>query len=191
MRWVCVCALVAGLGACTARAPTETSPPGLPAKAGRASPPAAVSGSTAEPRSPTELSSLPACTPVQYRLSVSAGGENTGLAVALTPRYLQGDACKLSGLVTLTLLDPSGRRLAVAGNPTAARVAGEVGAGVDETEQFPNLFYWTNWCGSTAPTPHMRLAVTGGPGAVQAVPSYLPSCLNRAQPSRLAVIANN
>jgi hypothetical protein len=93
--------------------------------------------------------------------------------------------CTVRGL-GVELLDGSGRRLQVQGNPfTAASVADlpEASTGPEEAGELGFRLRWFNWCGQG----RTRMRWIGEPGPGRPVPVTPPPCADRAKPSRLLV----
>ncbi|HWD42436.1 MAG TPA: hypothetical protein VHM23_01725 [Actinomycetota bacterium] len=94
--------------------------------------------------------------------------------------------CTVRGPLGVELLDGSGRRLEVQGNPLAVTRVGDLPeassaaseAGVAELD-----LKWFNWCGERA----TRMRLIGSPGSSRAVPIRAPTCIDRSKPSRLMV----
>jgi len=131
----------------------------------------------------------PACQPDQYRLTVSTEGETSaGIGVAALPVYVKGPACALTVQAELSLLDSTGKLLAVTGNPITATISGEVSPTAEETTQFPNAFFWSNWCGARSPDAQFRIRLPGTAVGVNRT-AGAPICITPGAGSNLTVIA--
>jgi hypothetical protein len=92
--------------------------------------------------------------------------------------------CTVQGPLGVELLDGSGRRLKVQGNPLAlTSVANlpEARSGPQEPGTIEVRLRWFNWC-HQGPT---RMRWLGEPGPSRAVPVTAPPCIDRSKPSRL------
>jgi hypothetical protein len=94
--------------------------------------------------------------------------------------------CTIRGPVGVELVDGSGRRLEVQGNPLALSPVGDL----PESRRWPSeagtlelTLKWINWCGH-GPT---RLRWIGEPASGGTAPIRPPRCTDSAKPSRLAV----
>ena len=119
------------------------------------------------------------CRSEQLRLSVNAQGENTTAWIGVSIRN-RGRSCSLGGVVTFDILG-AGRLLRIAGDPLRVRTSGLLGA--DGTRHIRSD--WSNWCGNRS---GLTLRVQYAARTVASVFTYMPVCLNAAQPSRLVSI---
>jgi hypothetical protein len=94
--------------------------------------------------------------------------------------------CTVRGPLGVELVDGSGRRLDVQGNPLAVTSVAdlpEAGGASTEPGRMEVQLRWFNWCGQ-GPT---RMRWIGAPGPSRAVPVHAPSCIDPSKPSRLMV----
>lgn len=133
-------------------------------------------------------SPLPSCQPDQYQLDIGVAGETSaGLAIEVQPTLVKGSPCRLAAQAQLLLHDSAGRALAVTGNPSTAAISGQVAPGIDETTEFPNQFFWSNWCGARSPDAGVQISLKGQGVSVTRTSSY-PICVTQRQRSTLIVI---
>jgi hypothetical protein len=119
------------------------------------------------------------CRSEQLRLSVESQGENMTALIGVSIRN-RGRSCRLDGDLTFRILRV-GRLLRVAGNPLHVRTLGLLGT--HGTRFVPAD--WSNWCGNRS---GLTLRVAYPARTVTLAFTYLPVCLNAAQPSRLVSI---
>jgi hypothetical protein len=94
--------------------------------------------------------------------------------------------CTVRGPLGVELVDGSGRRLDVEGNPlgvTSVADLPEAGGTSTEPGRMELQLRWFNWCGQ-GPT---RMRWIGAPGPSRAVAVTAPPCIDRSKPSRLMV----
>jgi hypothetical protein len=94
--------------------------------------------------------------------------------------------CTVRGPLGVELVDGSGRRVDVEGNPlfvTSVADLPEAGGSSSEPGRMELRLKWFNWCGQ-GPT---RMRWIGAPGSSRAVPVTAPPCIDRSKPSRLMV----
>jgi len=176
-------AVCTALGGCTSSGHAIAS--GSPA-ASSATPPTTAApfpASMPPASSSPETSGLPECASTQYSLRPGSEGESEGVAITLFADYRDGPACRLTGRVTLEITDQTHRRLVVEPNPITRAVSGTLQPGKESP--FPNLFYWSNWCGPVHTTAVLHLTLAPTRQAVSGRARLLPACLGNQAPSRL------
>jgi hypothetical protein len=172
----------------------------------------AIAGSVTQLR-PTGPSvgdrSRPACHADQWRLiwpeEQAFGNHQQRFVHQGGVRYRKGPPCHLRLTLRLALLDGTGRRLPVAGNPATTTVEGDLPEDQMQWLQgswvidgpFMWRFAWEEWCNKGLPAATLRVTAEGGatltsPGprlprrGATKRPAALGDCRDRGRPSTLA-----
>jgi hypothetical protein len=170
----------------------------------------AIAGSVTQLRSPTGPSvgdrNRPACRADQWRLiwpeEQGFGNRQQRFVHQGGVRYRKGPPCHLRLTLRLALLDDTGRRLPVAGNPATTTVEGDLPE--DQLQRlrgswvidgpFMWRFAWEEWCNKGLPVATLRVTAargatltSSGPqrGATKR-PAAPGDCRDRGRPSTLA-----
>jgi hypothetical protein len=131
---------------------------------------------------PAETVAPDPCTSSQLALSVQTQGENTAAWIGVTVQN-RGRACTITSVVgrVRLLIEVSGGRAEVAGNPLTLLASGRLAHGGTDLL----IADWSNWCG---PRRAIRLAIILARATTRARFSVLPVCLQRAQRSRFVAV---